>query len=712
MHTQLPFLIVHGQTLYIVLAITCVLFGIVLARHLAMRRVKLHTKQILASMEPLTDPANFAEKSTVVVKGVIKFPSDTNLLPGEFTELGDKVLLFGKQPLPCQGQAEVLWVPNLSNSKQEKQALRLRSGQEVHIQGIVHSQASTNQANYRDTPSDWRLVGSQNQPLQIAFSQPPRISLLWIKLAWVSIISLAAFTAIMLLVGSMSLPQKANLKRGNGTLEYPLRLKIAAATLFHRDDTLERLGDSLKDTNLGTQGVLAAMELDILHGDCPKAIHRARKANLWDVAKQTIAQCAPSEARDIAAFEVALTRGEFKEASDLALTKGVMQEHSEVLSDLQLIRVHLLAGRYARAAKGLEESAKRREEKAEKEKFQCLATLAWRLSGKKRKFDIFAGSPHVCQILQSEELSPRERRMHFERLEANASKRNHYMTRENIISILLGAEVGYQYNSFDKNSFHDQILRSETMGTWNVDPYVGLYASALRSPSNTSTISLATFKIKLAYWYIGFGRDDPANDLLSSVIEDILSSSKAMRIFAKTIASDKKLDIYIQENKPGVKASNVFYQIVQLCELGMAKIALNHHTKHSAQRHVDRARAFGWHNSRRSSYLSRDIDIDSLLNKNDVVLFENRSRLPRTNFCDKKTTCSADIQRVHPRFLGYSVFNRRVNTILRMRKFASTLDAPQWQAELQAVTQNYASVLMNRDRSLMLTALRSIEFSQ
>ena len=743
MDVQLPFLVAHGETIYRVAAVAAVLFSIWSLWRGRLRLASVRTKDFLAELGPVTSPANFAAGSPAVVKGVIEFSKDKELVgvlfpsysvdTSERIDLGAGVTLKGESSWQCEGLAEVLWAADLSLEPGKLRA-QVHAGEEVHLKGTLQALPSSSKesASYREASIEWRLVGTKQQPLQIVSTQPPRprIGVLGVVLS--AMTGLAAFSLGVQIIGAASMDSidGDEVRVVDGKLEYPTGPIIAAAMPFHREEALYYFSYNLSRANLGELGTRAGMKLDMLQGECPTAALRALEANLWDEAKKAIGRCPASEEAQEVAYKVYFIRGEFAEASSSISHAQILSYHSSddarirdfALGWSQAATIHILAGNYTSAAEifereaemwgnatpaGITEFPTRQDLKRVEADLHCLAIAARQFAGQDAKQS--TKTTMTCQMLQAAELEPTARKAHFS--EMVADKEFRWSRVDDYIS-LLSAEAGHLVIDGETLMFRHEpnIVNISDIANRRYISSVPLYLGVLNSAyeavadQDAGRLSRAAYGLELGFWKAIFGEVELAQQMFVEAKKNLLlGSAIELGEFAEELAQspDPLKAEHARELSELREISEVYEAINRLIvtELGLAALASKRGDLKSAQRHVDFATAYTPPGDR-GKYFGKDgyVRLDAILGKTPLA------RPYSVGYeCREDAECTPSMQRASSHiYVDASYLDQAIGEIVERKAYVDTIDAPQWQAELHAATDKWTSALYDRDRSLLL----------
>jgi hypothetical protein len=747
MPVQLPFLVVHGETIYTAAAIAVALFSVLGLWRRRLRLAKERTKDSLKELGAVTSPANFAAGSPAVLKGVIEFPKNKQLVgtliphwkddTSDLVDLDAGVTLKGESSWPCEGLAEIVWAADLSREF-EKLFVRVHPGEEVHVRGTLQALPSSSKesASYREASIEWRLVGTLQDPLQIVSCRPPRPRLGPWGVVWSALVGLAAFALGAQIIGASAMGGVENreVRVIDGKLDYPAGPIIGAAMPFHREDALHYFTYELRDASLGELGTRAGIELDILGGECAEAITRALEGNLWDEAKAVASRCPTSAAAKAAAYKVSWVSGDFEEASRLvgqAHIYSYRETGNRHASDFALdwkeaANMHILAGNYSSAAKVLEREAEawlgstpdgddaftQKDLDRIGTEMRCLATAARHLAGESVKLQ---GSTVRCRVLQTEQLEPEERRARLAKLVAEDEVI--YSRSSNYVEFL-SAEAGHLLIEKDRlmSLSEPSIGRISAIVShrhiFHVPLHLGVLQSAFEAVSDREDArqSRAAFGLELAYWKALAGDDDLAQKMFLDAKENVLlGASEEARVYAKELESSANpLEAEHLRSLTELLELQGTYKVLDrltLIELGLAALASRRGALETAQRHVDMAAAYTTPD-RRDDYFAEGgyAQVDAILGKapEDPYAYGIRCGLEPEE-CTPTMRRAGWYMSMHPGYLDQAVAE-----ILERKAYVDTIDAPQWQAELQVAVDAWSAALYDRDRSLLLGLLDSL----
>lgn len=395
MESHLPWLVAHGTWAWIV-ALVATLAAVPL--HIWLHRRRVATDARRAAAEELGSPVppdNWHPDQVTTAEGIVRVvdgPCDTRSGPAaavarrahaadaEDRRAGSLVLVCDGDDHALEGATRLLcgsrWTLERRARSMAEGALTqgayynavetvVASGDRVRVRARVEAVAGGD-SGYREAARQWRLVGTDEQPIDVVADQVRVPVPAFRELPGRLILALALFMLLAAIAGALGKKSPGEISAPGGELDIPLGFLIASATPFHRDDALRSMSDSIDNDSPGNRTLAEAeVEIELLREDCPRAVDVALSHHRFRLALDIAESCPASPAGDKARAKVHHALGNLSEVSDL-LHRFRIKMPDERWSDDEsypeiewrdAIRLHLLAGRPARAAEVIERAA-------------------------------------------------------------------------------------------------------------------------------------------------------------------------------------------------------------------------------------------------------------------------------------------------------------------------------------------------------------------
>lgn len=772
---ELPILIVHGDLVPYIAGVAVVVLSVLGLWRRRLREASERTQSFLAELGPITPTANFANGQLATLEGVLRSAQGNLELFGVFadpkspihiepTKLKSSLTREGDADCKLEGPAEVVWGNHLHLEKRRLH-MRLAEGDQVRVQGTLQALAAgEGPASYRESASEWQLVGTKERPLQLMTSKAPRPQLGIGSAIGAICVGLTGLTAAGFLLGQCAYwqtqrvdepPFQTTVQIEGDTIDYPLVMLLTAAMPFHRQRALDVFEDQLRENREAPVAFRALIKLHLQRNKCPEAAQVLLSGNHWDEAIELIHRCKPSLATSQVAFDAHYLRGEFAQA-------GASMESAQIgfgepaepgvwsLPWKTMVQVNLLAGDFVAAAELMEQVTDKaltqfitalstdeareqlitelRKDKpttlwnedfdARTRSLRCLADATRNIGDPGRQAQ--TGDSPVCRILQTENEGYLDRAQVLATLAVSA----HTLTLRRV-SRLLRADGAGERDRYDTWNSQVGIREIANIGSpidfFSPPQYLGLLARAHRSLSarpEENVRARAGLALALAYWSALAGKDDAAESLAEEVRAQVLSADAQLRAMASAQAPHAAIATNDDER---------FYELRRnwlTAELVLAALAARAGDAARAHRHLQTAINISDLGERLEYFPEDDVDTCALgksctghgdFTKELLGLAKKNPSYTRApSAASESSMFGPEEQRLQTKILrGFNVGlpgNLRYDfeRLLTLRGDLQEVDAPQWRSEIQSAVDLWFDAFMDSQKSLLLSLLEDL----
>ncbi len=330
----LPWMVVHGATVFRVAAAGAALLGLVLGWLVPQALAHRKARQVRKRLGVSIGPGDFRDGAAATVSGRVEIPAQDG-----------PILVTEGATIALHGTIELLAASHRLAAGKGLSPSLLEEGDRVRVRGTLqHDPVTDRQLDYRAMERRWELVPEGWGDLLVAFETSPRLGApTWRALCRGAGAGLLVLLGLFTALGQLA----ARVTRGAGSAEQATTASLLTlASPLHREHALTQLAGALSQRcrdDYGQAHVDAQLRIAELRDDCKGAVELLMRHGQLERAAQRAHACGDSRAEAHAHY----LRGSFEQASAAFARSGATGSKHE--PPHLALRAHLLAGRTALA---------------------------------------------------------------------------------------------------------------------------------------------------------------------------------------------------------------------------------------------------------------------------------------------------------------------------------------------------------------------------